>query len=275
MVEVDLLDFVTECRRLAKQALGSRAGEPATGGFDRWVHVVIHCIRLEEQHTYRETANRLRYMSDIRAALGLDDEGVPEFTTIYKAFDRFEMWVWRALLRCSASEHGPSGAVALDSTFFERGHASAYYRKRAGRSVETLKATTLTDTESLAVLDVHCSARWDHDTQTGRRLVRRNRGVLASVAADKAFHDWQLLMDCRAHGIEPLILRRGSTVASVGHNAAIRTRGYDKRWLAETTYSTTKRALGSALRARSWYREFREVVLMFAVTNIERLCDPL
>lgn len=98
---------------------------------------------------------------------------------------------------------------------------------------------------------------------------------LESVAADKAFHDWQMTVDCRTHGIEPLILRRGSTVQSVGHNAHIRALGYGKWWLAETTYSTTKQALGSALRAESWCREFREVVLMFAVTNIKRLCDPL
>ncbi|ELY64861.1 ISH9-type transposase ISHwa1 [Natronobacterium gregoryi SP2] len=31
-----------------------------------------------------------------------------------------------------------------------------------------------------------------------------------------------------------------------------------------------KRTLGDAVRARSWYREFREIVLMCAVYNIKR-----
>ncbi|ELZ26368.1 ISH9-type transposase [Natrinema limicola JCM 13563] len=42
-MEIDLLDFVEQCRDLAKQALGKHAGEPASGGSARWVHVVIHC----------------------------------------------------------------------------------------------------------------------------------------------------------------------------------------------------------------------------------------
>ncbi len=33
--EADLLDFVEQCRHLAKQALGKHAGEPASGGFAR------------------------------------------------------------------------------------------------------------------------------------------------------------------------------------------------------------------------------------------------
>jgi len=35
-MEIDLLDFVEQCRRLAKQALGKHMGEPANGGFSRW-----------------------------------------------------------------------------------------------------------------------------------------------------------------------------------------------------------------------------------------------
>jgi maltodextrin utilization protein YvdJ len=45
--------------------------------------------------------------------------------------------------------------------------------------------------------------------------------------------------------------------------------------MAETSYSTTKRSLGDTVRALDWYRQFREIVLMFAITNIESLCEPL
>jgi IS5 family transposase len=185
------------------------------------------------------------------------------------------MWVWRALLRVSAQQHPQSGHVALDSTFFERGHASSYYLQRSDRTVETLKVTTLTDTESLAVLDVHCSVKWKHDTRTGPQVVRRNADDLLSVAADKAFHDWNTKFELYAHDIDPLILQRGSSPLTVGHNALIRTNGYSQRWMAETSYSTVKRSFGSAVRARFWYREFREIVLMFAISNIEQLCEPL
>ena len=109
-------------------------------------------------------------MTALLEVLDLEEGDVPDFTTLNKSFDRFEMWVWRALLRASAQQHPQSGRVALDSTFFDRGHVSAYYRTRSDRSVETLKVTTLTDTESLAVLDVQCYAQWRRDT----RLVRRS-----------------------------------------------------------------------------------------------------
>jgi len=114
-------------------------------------------------------------MTEICDALGLDPDDLPDFTTVYKSFDRLEMWVWRALLRVSAQQHPQSGHAALDSTFFDRRSASSYYRQRSGSNVQTLKVTTLTDRESLAVLDVHISARWKHDTKTGPQVVRRNR----------------------------------------------------------------------------------------------------
>jgi hypothetical protein len=79
------------------------------------------------------------------------------------------MWVGRLLLRGNAQQRPQSGHAALDSTFFDRRRASSYFRQRAGRTIQTLKVTTLTDIESLAVLDVHVTARWKHDTKTGPR----------------------------------------------------------------------------------------------------------
>jgi hypothetical protein len=104
-MEVDFLEFVEQCRHIAKQALGKHASEPASGGFARWAHVVLHCFRLEGGHSYRETPNRLKYMAEIRDVLDLDRDDPLEFSTIYKSFDRFKMWVWWALLRVSAQQH--------------------------------------------------------------------------------------------------------------------------------------------------------------------------
>ena len=274
-MEIDILDFIEKCRHLAKQALGKHAGEPASGGFARWKHVVIHCFRCEEGHSFRETENRLEYMTALLEVLDLEEGDVPDFTTLNKSFDRFKMWVWRALLRVSAQQHPQSGHVALDSTFFDRGHASAYYRTRSDRSVETLKVTTLTDTESLAVLDVQCYAQWRHDTRTGPQIVRRNADDLHTVAADNGFQDWHTEHEIAALDIDYLVHYRGSSLNATANNALIRSKGYSQRWMAETSYSTTKRSFGDAVRALSWYRQFREIVLMFAITNIESLCEPL
>ena len=105
-------------------------------------------------------------MAEVRDALGLDRDDLPDHTTLYKSFDRLKMWVWRVLLRRNAQQRPQSGHAALDSTFFDRQRAPSYFRQRAGRTVQTLKVTTLTNVESLSVLDVHITARWKHDTMT-------------------------------------------------------------------------------------------------------------
>ena len=76
-MEIDILDFIETCRHLAKQALGK--------------HVVIHCFRREEGHSFRETENRLKYMTPLLEVLDLEEGDVPDFTTLNKSFDRFNM----------------------------------------------------------------------------------------------------------------------------------------------------------------------------------------
>ena len=271
-MEVDLLAFIEQCCNLAKQALGKHAGA-ASGRFARWKPVVLYCFRLEDGHSYRETPNRLKYLTEIRDALDLDRDDLPDFTTIYKSFDRLKMWVWRALLRVSAQQHPQSGHAALDSTFFDRRRASSYFRQRSGNTVQTLKVTTLTDVESLAVLDVHITARWRHDTKTGPQVVRWNADDLQSIAAEDGFQDWHTEYEISAYDIEYLIHYRGSLPKAAVNNALNRASGYSQRWMAETSYSTAKRSHGIAERALGWYRQFREIVLMFVV-NIESLCKP-
>jgi hypothetical protein len=87
--------------------LGKRADEPTSGGFARWKHIVIHCIRLEDDHTYREVVDRISLMSAVRNVRELDSNELRKQSTPRKAFDRFKMWVWQQLLRRSAKELPP------------------------------------------------------------------------------------------------------------------------------------------------------------------------
>ena len=59
------------------------------------------------------------------------------------------------------------------------------------------------------------------------------------------------------------------------HNARMDAMLYGQRWMAETAFSTTKRSHGGTERAREWHREFREVVLLFAIHNTESVCKSL
>jgi len=161
--------------------------------------------------------------------LGITPDTPPDPTTFYHSFDRYAMYVWRALLRISEQQHPQSGHVALDSTFFECHQASQYYRQRRGRSVKTLKATTLTDTESLAVLDVHCCIEHEHDTKAGPRVVRRNADDLRAVVADNGFLDRHTEYEIAAHDVEYLVHCRGSTEKATANNALIRAKDYTQR----------------------------------------------
>jgi hypothetical protein len=164
------------------------------------------------------------------------------------------MYIWRALLRVSAQQHPQSGHATLDSTFFERSNASQCYCQRKGRIVQTVKATTLTDTDSLAVLDVHCCIRREHDTKAGPRVVRRNADDLRAVAANNGFQDWHSEYEIAALNVNYLVQYRGSTPQAAANNALIRAKAYTQRWMSGTSYLTVKRTQDSALRSQFWYR---------------------
>jgi len=119
------------------------------------------------------------------------------------------------------------------------------------------------------------SDRPTHSRSTGPQVARRNADDLQSVAADNGFQDWHTEYEIAAYDVEYLVHYRNSSAKASANNALNRSNGYSQRWMAETSYSTTKRSLGDAVRALSWYRQFREIVFMFAITNIEPLCETL
>jgi len=120
------------------------------------------------------------------------------------------------------------------------------------------------------ILDVHCTTEKRHDTQLGWQVARRNADDLASLAADKGY-DWMDLREkLREDGVRPLIKHREFRPIDHAHNARIDGPRYRQRAMCETVFSTIKRTLGDAVRARTWYGEFRELVLMCVVHNTKR-----
>ena len=43
--------------------------------------------------------------------------------------------------------------------------------------------------------------------------------------------------------------------------------------MSESVFSAIKRTLGDVVRARTWYGQFREIVLMCAVHNMKRALE--
>ncbi|MFP9062496.1 hypothetical protein ACLI4R_18505 [Natrialbaceae archaeon A-chndr2] len=76
-METDAPFFVEQSQDAAKQWLGStwvthqRLGSPVGVRF-------TDCFRLEEEHSYRETLNRLKHMVEIRGVLVLIRDDLPD-----------------------------------------------------------------------------------------------------------------------------------------------------------------------------------------------------
>ena len=120
------------------------------------------------------------------------------------------------------------------------------------------------------ILDIHCSAHWPHDTQTGRRVALRNTEKIESLAGDKGYDDQSLRDALRSEGVRPLLRHRLFAAYDHAHNARLDSELYGQRWMAETAFSAIKRRFGPAVHPRAWYREFRELVLTATVYNLEQ-----
>jgi len=269
--------FTKKAVQLAKNAVGGR-GEVAApeggGGFAEYAVVSLHCLRVYLEKSYRETLDLLSEMPQILGEIGRVEADLPDHSTLVKWFDRIKTALWRVLLRLSAQLHEPSGHAAIDATFFDRETASKHYCRRTNYRVQTLKTTALVDTESHAIIDVHCTTEKRHDTQLGWQVARRNAGDLASLAADKGYDWMELRENLREEGVRPLIKHREFRPIDHAHNARIDGPRYRQRSTCETVFSTIKRTLGDAIRARAWFREFREIVLKCVVHNIKRTVTP-
>jgi IS5 family transposase len=161
------------------------------------------------------------------------------------------------------------------ATHYERSPASKHYCDRTNYCVQTIEATKPVDTETQAILDVHCTTtREGSDAEVCAQLARRYAGELQSLAADKGYDSQWLREMLRSQGIRPLVKHRVFAPYDHAHNARIDDDLYGQRAMTETANSSVKRSFGSAVRAREWYREFREVVLMCLVYNIKQYVAP-
>jgi len=267
-----LFRFVKQAASLAQKRCAASptavVSDPAGNGFDGWKHLTLHFLRIHMDASYTEIVDWASEMDRVRAILQLARPGFPALSTLWRSFERVP--TRRQLLDRSATVCDPGDHGGVDATFFDRQAASSHYRDRSDRHIRTLKTTALVDTESCAILDVHCSVHWPHDTQMGRRVALRNTEKIESLAGDKGYDDQSLRDALRLEGVRPLLRHRLFAAHDHAHNARLGSELYGQRWMAETAFSAIKRRFGPAVHPRAWYREFRELVLTAAVYNLEQ-----
>ena len=276
VVTKTLFRFVKQVASLAQKltdAAVMQLSHPAGNGFAGWKHAVLLYLREHMDADYDEVIDWAEEMERVRFLLGLRRGEFPAPSTLCKAFKRAPMSVWRQLLRRSAELLPQNGHAAIDATYFDRQQASAHYLRRTDRAVRTIQTTFLVDTAEGAILDLHCSTNWPDETRIGPKVALRNAGDLQSLAADKGYDDMSFREALRAVGVRPLIKHRVFAPYDHAHNARIDDDRYHQRSTSESVNSSIKRSHGSAVRARNWFGQFREIALIAGVHNVERTID--
>lgn len=93
---------------------------------------------------------------------------------------------------------------------------------------------------------------------------------LVSLAADEGY-DSQVYRDkLHREGVRPLIKHRLYNPIDHAHNARIDDDSYNQRSLSETVNTPIKRSIRETVTARSWFRRFRETVLIASVHHVKR-----
>ena len=265
--------FVSTCAQLAKETVGgcpSPALARGEGGFADWVMLSILCLREREEETFRSVVDKLKVMGPIRAVLDLELSDLPDPSTVCKATDRVTMALCRRFLRKSLTLFELGDVAAIDASGFDRVAASRRYALRTDYRFLAMKTTLLTDCESGAILDIHCTTSRPHDTQIGWQVLTRNLDRIRTITADKGY-DWADLRDVlRENDVRPVIKHREFDSLDKAHNARIVEEVYHRRSVAECSFRVIKQRYGDRLRARTWYRQFRELTLKAAVKNIDK-----
>lgn len=267
-----LARFTSTCVRLAKKAT-SDAAAPAVkngdGGYADWVIVALHAVKEHLGHPYRQLMDVLAEMPKIVGRLGLSIEELPHYTTVCHAKERLYMPNWRQFLDHTSELQELGNVQAIDASGFDRIAASRKYATRTNYTFQAMKTTILVDCSSGTILDVHCSTKQPHDTQVARQVLERNLDRISTITADKGYDSDPLRRFLQAHSVNTVIKHREFSLLDRADNLQQNDEVYNQRSVSETGFRILKQRFGDRLTTRSWYAQFRELVVRCSVKNIE------
>jgi IS5 family transposase len=261
---------IRQCKHLAKEHVDD-PNEPAapTGdsGFGEWVQITLILLHTELNKSFRETEAWFNDSKPLHEELNLPK--TPDHTTLCRWEQQVSMRELRSLLRTSAEQAGWSGSATIDASGFQRDQTSYYYRNRAGFSFHKVQTTTLVDTDSLAIKDIHLTTKRKWDGHVGLQVYRRNADDLQILRADANYSWSDLREECREGNTRPVIKHKEHNSLKKAHNARLDDDTYNQRSMSETVFSMLKED-GERLRSRSWYGQFRELTRKCIVHNLSQ-----
>ncbi|SFS09787.1 Transposase and inactivated derivatives, IS5 family [Halomicrobium zhouii] len=266
-----LLQFVEQALHLARRDVARCSSKFSKRRYTLHQHIVLLCLKVRKNTTYRELLDELIEMPRIWNAIDL--EVLPSPSTLCKAFNRLDMAVWRVLLNLSVTLLPTNGVVGIDASGFDRSHASKHYTKLTKLTtltIQQLKVTLLVDTKANAIIDLHVTATRKHDSPIAPSLIKRNTAEVAILLGDKGYNDQKIRALSREDNLRPLIKHREFSALHKAWNARLDADLYGQRSQNETVNSHLKRKYGAFVRSRHWWKQFRELVIGCLTHNIDR-----
>lgn len=268
--ETSFYKLAKESRRLAQKAVPSYSSKFSKKTFTQDQHIAILCIKVKTKQRLRETEETLYEMPRICDAIGLSQ--IPDFTTMCKAMKRLRAKVLIVLLYMTASLVPCSGKASIDATCMDKRHSSAHYVQRCKMKLGSMKVTLLIDTETLMVFAVHVTVTRKHDTKIILPLTEKalKHFRIKVLPADKGYDDKAVRDTLREMGIRPLIYHREFKPIDKAHNARMNKKDKHRRSMSETENSIIKRKYDDTLYTKTFWNQYKEVILICCVANIER-----
>ena len=240
---------------------------------------------------YRGITAILTDSTDLCKAFDLDT--VPHFTTLQKASKKLLRFsvanrLLEATVKSVTKNDTTIDLAAIDSTGLESGHISRYFVKRRSREPKLYQTTTYRRWPKLAIV-CDCNSHLILSAITIRgpspdinqfcktlKLCMekfRIKHLLADAGYDsEANHQYAREVHHIKTTIPPKHGRPTTKLPKTKYRREMRTdfdsETYGQRWQVETVFSMIKRNFGSALRARRYWSQCREMMLLALTHNI-------
>jgi transposase len=221
-------------------------------------------------------------MSDIKEKLDLDK--IPHYTTLQKFVSKIPSSLFNLVLSRTIKLfylHGENASItAIDATGFTSSYASHYYSRRTGKLRRSfLKTSIAVDTNKKVVLGWKISQKTDHDVKHAKTLIRQSNKSRKSecYVLDKGYDSEKIHVlireEIKADSIIPVRVRKRKKIKGKYRRQLHLTFDkikYNKRNIAETTFSVVKRKFGEVLRARKLYNQVKEIKIKLIVYNMNK-----
>ena len=176
-------------------------------------------------------------------------------------------------------------AIAVDSTGVKVHRAGGGVERKHGKRKRYVKVHFAVNVETGEVVAMEVTADDAHDATALASLVEQSeeQGRVVRLYGDGAYDSAAIYEALASRGIEAVIKPRGSSrpdtpspdrrrvvkeYLRLGHDVWAGLKGYGRRWMVETVYSTFKRAFGEHCMAQTFRNIVKELVAKATIYNM-------